>query len=198
LDQEGNKAYLSQVQLVAAIRAAGDAVPDHLVDQLLECLDRPVAYCSRRFGLDYDDLLQEVMLKLCKNQWEALNSWKGQASLETWLRVITSNTCLNLVQRGRFKLARNASSLDFDITDRRDDLGELEKALDLRIEVSKLMEVSRRLPQEQAYVLIERYYHGRSSDDLSSELNKTTNHINVISHRAVAALRQLLGVQSDA
>lgn len=46
---------------------------------------------------DADDILQNVFLKA----WQALDSFRGDASLSTWLYRITSNETLSFIQRKR-------------------------------------------------------------------------------------------------
>ncbi|WBQ02662.1 RNA polymerase subunit sigma-70 [Kribbella sp. CA-293567] len=56
-------------------------------------------HCYRMLGsvTDADDVLQEILLAA----WRGLDSFKGRASLRTWLYRIATNRCLNAIRDGK-------------------------------------------------------------------------------------------------
>ncbi len=163
---------------------------------LLGLLDAPIQWNCKQLEFDYDDVLQEVMLLLCQNQWARLKSWNRESSLKTWLSCVVHNLCLNLINSKRYRKTK-AAKLPEEIEDHRKGIQELDRAMDLSTKFSHLMLAMEKLPPEQSYVLTQKYLHSRSNDDIAQELGKTSNHIGVISHRAITSLRSLLGGSID-
>ncbi|HYW68806.1 MAG TPA: hypothetical protein VE960_04315, partial [bacterium] len=55
---------------------------------------------NRRFGADWDEtaldeLFEEAIYKLLRNNGRALRSWKGECKLETWIFRIVRNVCID-------------------------------------------------------------------------------------------------------
>ena len=57
-------------------------------------------------GISFDDLYQEV----CINLWQGLDSFRGEASLSTWIYRTAINTCITWLRRDN----RHSMSLSLD------------------------------------------------------------------------------------
>lgn len=187
--------YEHDSQLVEAM--CRNSENDAVLREFLEILDGPIGWNCSKFGVEYDDLLQEVMLQLCGNDWAKLRSWNRESSLRTWLSCVIHNLCLNLISSKRYRQT-TTGKLPEELEDYRLDTRELDKAIDQSADFTRILLAIEKLPPEQAYVLTQKYIYSRSHEDIAQELGKTSNNIGVISHRALASLRKLLGVTTDA
>ncbi len=88
------------------------AVPDRwsdreLVDALLKgdpkaveffvgegCCASIIGALSRRFGLEYEELGQDLAVHLMERDWLPLRQWKGLSSLRTYVWSIANHLCL--------------------------------------------------------------------------------------------------------
>lgn len=69
------------------------AAPDALLEQHRSAL---TGHCYRMLGsvLDAEDAVQETMLRA----WKAMDGFRGQASVRTWLYRIATNVCLDTLE----------------------------------------------------------------------------------------------------
>lgn len=57
-----------------------------------------------RYGAEWDEtvldeLFEEALYKLLRNNGRALRSWKGQCKLETWIYRIVRNVCIDRMRK---------------------------------------------------------------------------------------------------
>lgn len=53
---------------------------------------RMVQFNTQRYDLDYDDTLNFVLEKLCKNDYKAIRSFRGESKFTTFLTVIVNHS----------------------------------------------------------------------------------------------------------
>ena len=81
-------------ELLAAARGGDEHAFGRLVEPRRSELH---AHCYRMLGSvqDAEDALQEALLRA----WKGLPSFEGRSSLRSWLYTISTNTCLNAIER---------------------------------------------------------------------------------------------------
>jgi RNA polymerase sigma-70 factor, ECF subfamily len=94
--------------LLEAARGGDDQAFARLVEPYRSELS---AHCYRMLGSAHDseDALQEAMLRA----WRGLPKFEGRSSLRSWLYTISTNTCLNLIERR----PKRVLPIDYDGTD---------------------------------------------------------------------------------
>lgn len=131
-----------------------------------------------------DDLAQETFLRA----WRALPTFRGEASLRTWLTRIATNLALNTVQSAR--LARR-DDVDVEVvappTPHAGD-AELESEERRR----RAEEAIRRLPPRQRTTLVLRIHEGLMFRQIAETMGCTVGTAKANYFHAVAALRRSL------
>ena len=157
-----------------------------------------LAHCYRMTGAlsDAEDALQEAFVRA----WRALESFKGNSTLRTWLYRITTNTCLDLLadRRARTMPERHGPPGQTETTDdppwlepfpdallgdRPDDALATREAVRLAFIVSLQV-----LPPRQRATLILREVVGMSAEETAMTLDTSVAAINSALQRAREAL----------
>lgn len=156
-------------------------------------------HCYRFVGsvTDAEDLVQETLARA----WRGRTSYRGEASLRTWLRRIATRVCLDELRRGR---SRRTLPVDHDgVTggeplwleplpdDLLDEAGaDPAAAIELRESVSLAFMVAlQRLPPRQRAVLILRDVLALSAAEVAAHLEISVSSANSLLHRARRTMR---------
>jgi len=173
----------SEAAIVAACLAGNTGAFDIIVER-----HRRAVYqlCYRFVGNheDASDLTQDVFLRA----FRGLRSFRGQASLGTWLYRIGVNVCLNRVSSKR---AESESIDDRQFADDR-----IESASDrvLRGErAARVRAAIAELPRKQRATLILRMYHEMSHQEIADVLGSSVGAVKANFFHALANLKKLLG-----
>ncbi|CAN5878592.1 N/A [soil metagenome] len=130
-----------------------------------------------------DDALQETYVKA----FRSLNSFKGNASLGTWLYRITYNSCIDeLRRREKVVPLTTRAGEDLQISDPADAIG----AADTRADLASAMSA---LPSDQRAAVMLVDAEGFSYDEASKVLAIPPGTVASRVSRARAALREALG-----
>ncbi|MFT7461618.1 MAG: RNA polymerase sigma-70 factor (ECF subfamily) [Planctomycetota bacterium] len=145
-----------------------------------------------------EDLIQQVCVKLFDNNYARLRSWRGQCSLNTWLKVI----CRNLAVDHLRATARRINELPLTSTDADDGLTQAPDTLDtfatvqareLSTNFSTLLQSFSKIDRN----LIKLYYvQGYSYQEISQFSNLTESNIGARLSRLRKKLKQ--SIQSQA
>jgi RNA polymerase sigma-70 factor, ECF subfamily len=175
------------------------------------------AHCYRMLGSvhDAEDALQEALLRA----WRGLARFEGRSSLRSWLYTISTNTCLNLIERRPKKVL----PIDYGgAADPHDGLGlpPLESvwvepfpdaglgledgyaAPEARYELRESVELAfvaalQNLPANQRAVLILREVLGFSASEVAESLDTTVASVNSALQRARKTVDERLPEQSQ-
>jgi RNA polymerase sigma-70 factor, ECF subfamily len=159
-------------------------------------------YC--RDPYDAEDLSQEVWLKAYRN----LKGFRGEASFYTWLRQIAVNTFLNQRREaeamgGKEKIAiRLGRVVSLDELDTELGLApdeprvETEAALHQKIMADRVMQALDGLTPQQRLVFLLKHREGMTYEEISAAVGASTGTIKKSIFRAVAKLRECLGVKA--
>ena len=191
---------LSENQLIKSAQA-GDRDAFSSLAQRFERRVYTIALYYTREQADAEDLAQEVWLKA----YSALHTFRGEASFYTWLRQIMVNTFLNH-RRGEISRWRNhAMALELDAGDAADgDLVDfqlnkrgigVEEEYDQRILIERVFQALGELTPQQRLIFLLKHREGMTYEEIAKTFNCSTGTVKKALFRAVAKLRQQLGVQ---
>ncbi len=137
---------------------------------------------------DVEDIASEVLVALLADDSKALRSFRGQASLSTYLTVIARRTCVHELTRRqsvRDSIQRGDVQRVADIPE--DDTAAA-KAMDKLEDVDSLL---RQLSGKAREVVRLFYLEGRTYEEISTELDLPVNSIGAMLTRAREKLREL-------
>jgi RNA polymerase sigma-70 factor (ECF subfamily) len=134
---------------------------------------------------DADEILAEVFLKA----WDYLTS----TAVESLGGLLFSIARHRIADYYRSKTRGEQSASDefqesFTFTD---EGGEAIEITD-KAEAELLREAIKKLPHDQQAVILLRYFDGLGIQDVAEHLQKTTNHIRVLTHRGLKALKNAM------
>jgi RNA polymerase sigma-70 factor (ECF subfamily) len=152
-----------------------------------------ITYQHRVFGValrmlrnraEAEDIAQEVFLRV----HHALDDFRGEAKLSTWLYAIASRLCLNRLASGERRMAREGEEALERLTADADpaahvERGELEAALGRAID---------ELPEERRIVVVLRDLEGLAYEEIAAALDLPLNTVRSRLHRARMDLRDKL------
>lgn len=131
---------------------------------------------------DVEDVAAEVMLAIVADDYSVLRKFRGQASLATYLTVITRRMCIHAL--GKQLAQRDGKDRDGKLD--REDRAAPDKALEKKEEVLQLL---KRLPSRERKVVRLRYLEGRSYEEIATKLDLPVNSIGALLSRAKKMLR---------
>lgn len=142
-----------------------------------------------------NDLFQEIFLSLIKDNFHKLRQFRGRnnATLASWLRVITINFCLDYLKRER----KSTMSLEEDLTDEGFSLKDI--LVDQRIlagqqlseqeRLQNLYECMDNLSSEDKYFLEMHIYQGIKLKDMQVTLGISRSAVDMRKTRLIQRLR---------
>jgi RNA polymerase sigma-70 factor (ECF subfamily) len=134
----------------------------------------------RRMVISHDDahdVLQNVSIKM----WRALDGFREEANLYTWLYRIATNESLSFLESQKRRTA-------LSLTDNEDYLGNkliAEKGFDIRKVEWKLQQAIQSLPEKQRIVFNLRYYDEMPYEEMSGVLDTSVGALKASYHHAV-------------
>lgn len=180
-------AALDERELVDACLAGRTAAFDLIVER-----HRRGVYqlCYRFVGNheDASDLSQEIFLRA----YRGLRTFRGQASLSTWLYRIGVNVCLNRVS------AKRPSSEPIDAREHEDTHAESASERLLRAErAANVRAAIAQLPRKQRATLILRVYREMSHQEIADILGSSVGAVKANFFHALGNLKKLLRDAGD-
>jgi len=149
-----------------------------------------------RFGAEWDDtvldeLFEEALYKLLRDNGKALRSWKGDCKLETWVYRIVRNVCIDRLRKeGRRR----------EVAEPEGGMGELrgaaqprkERDSDLRISLEQA--IDRALSDREAVAVKLIYFEGFTYREVAERMGLSVGAMSGLVYRALAKLREDGGV----
>ena len=181
---------MTEIKLTDSDILAKFAVPEtrnFAFNQLVRIYQQRVYWHIRKMVIDHDDandLTQETFIKI----WKALDNFKGDSQLFTWIYRIATNECLNHLakKKRRFFLPIN------DITE------ELSNKIDDSILISgdeiqlKLQKALLTLPDKQRLVFNMKYYDEMKYEQISEITGTSVGALKASYHLAVKKVEEHL------
>jgi len=176
-------------------RPGGDP---HLVDRLRRGDPRAfeelvIAYQHRVFGValrmlrnrsEAEEIAQEVFLRVHR----AVEDFRGEAKLSTWLYAITSRLCLNRLSSGERRMAREGEESLERLRADTDPAAHVE-----RVELeAALQRAITELPEERRIVVVLRDFEGLSYEEIAAALALELGTVRSRLHRARMDLKEKL------
>ncbi len=130
---------------------------------------------------DVEDVAADVLLAVVANDYAVLRQFRGQASLATYLTVISRRVCVQaMVKRAAIREG------PLDGKPEREARPKVERSLEAIEEVQKL---KKRLPARERQVVQLFYIEGRSYEEIATSMHLPVNSIGPILSRARKLLR---------
>lgn len=159
-----------------------------LVDRSLRIVVQVVRHTSRSRGItisssDQEDLVADVFLELCKDDFAALRRFKGGSSFSTYLTVIARRVIVrNLVRRPDLPLAAQQDGVGCVLVEpQRVGATMVSPSDDALAEVTGLLE---QLNQTEATLVRLHHLEGRSYAEISRQMGISENSIGPTLSRA--------------
>ncbi|MBA2734734.1 MAG: sigma-70 family RNA polymerase sigma factor [Acidobacteria bacterium] len=179
----------------------GDAEAFSSLAQRYERRVYTLALYYTREQADAEDLAQEVWLKA----YRALHTFRGEASFYTWLRHIMVNTFLNHRRGETVRLRDHATALEPDAEDAAEGVLQgqfdkraaqhLEDEYDRRVLVERVFQALGELTPQQRLIFLLKHREGMTYEEIAKNFDCSIGTIKKALFRAVAKLRQQLGVE---
>ncbi len=150
-------------------------------------------YVSRMTGIDEaEDITQEVFEKVSR----ALEGFKGESKLSTWIYRIATNTALDRLRSTALKRSSDQNTLDDGVEDRNVWTGLSKTTLDqklVRKEMSQCVwEYVEKLPPDYRTVIVLSEFEGFKNRELADILQISLDTAKIRLHRARACLKKEL------
>jgi len=131
-----------------------------------------------------EEIAQEVFLRV----HGAVEDFRGEAKLSTWLYAITSRLCLNRLAAGERRVAREGQETLERLTADVDPAAQLERG---ELEAA-LQRAITELPEERRIVVVLRDLEGLPYDEIAEALDLPVNTVRSRLHRARLDLKAKL------
>ncbi len=147
---------------------------------------------------DAGDLVQETFLRA----YNALSSFRQDASFLTWLYKITSNLCIDQM---RARKSKGALSLDVELEEGREPTADRTQGPEESVVRGAIADIVDRevmnLPEKYRIVVLMRHLQGMSIEEIANKLNLPSGTVKTHLFRARDMLRErlrpVLGMEAD-
>lgn len=138
-----------------------------------------------------EDLVQSFFARLSEDNYRRLRSWRGDATLKTWLIAVAKNFAIDWLRRQRpvgvFD-EQNCPNRPADTTS-----GDPEQLQWLRERRRIIINIlDGQMQGRQSELIKRRFYAEQTVVEIAAELEMTENNVRVATHRALAQLRKHL------
>lgn len=156
---------LTDEELLRLLREASEGDMRPFEELVRRYENKVLTNCRYLTGSDDDaeDLAQEVFVKV----YFGLAGFEGRSSLETWVRRIKSNHCINVVKKRRIPTVRID---DETVTVAAADPPEVERAMERATTRARIGEVLMRMSETLRIPLVLRDMDGLAYEEIAAEL----------------------------
>jgi len=138
---------------------------------------------------DAEEVYQDVFLKVN----EALDDFRKEAHIKTWIYRITSNACIDRIRKNkrRFKLFQQVSYQT--VQQRSHDLNP-EESLESREQQEEIHHILDLLPAKQKIALVLKSVEGLTQQEIAKSMNMNEKAVESLLSRARKKLKHLLAL----
>lgn len=193
----GNRRQVNHIdaEIIVGLKSSDSAIRDFYVNRLFYKELKPLLYTIQyslfKGTVDYDELVNDLYIHLSRNNWSALDSYRGdnQARLSSWVSRVAWHYFMNSYRR----LSRVLPGED----------GVLESMKsyavvsddDIRMDIEEVLKL---MPNRRyAEVLKLNLYYGYPAEDIAVLMNTTVSNVYNIKHRAVMQFISIYGRRND-
>jgi RNA polymerase sigma-70 factor, ECF subfamily len=166
--------------------------PNDLLEELMSDYGEELTRTAYPYLKDWslaEDAVQESFIKLYKN----LHTFRGDASIKTWVYKILTNTCKDILRSATMKKVVLGNLFDYK--------GHTEKSAEYTIlnneSGKELAQSVLNLPLKYREVIILFYYQSFSTKEISQLLSITESTVRVRLNRGREKLRRIMGRDSN-
>jgi RNA polymerase sigma factor (sigma-70 family) len=159
--------------------------PNYAFNLIVRKYQQPLYWHLRRMVIvheDADDLLQEVFVKA----WKALEKFRGQSGLYTWLYRIATNEALSFLKKKRTRFMLPLVDVDSYLIERL----EAEPWTDSSQMEKKIIKAILSLPEKQRIVFNLRYYDEMKYEEMSKILGTSEGALKASYFHAVKKIEE--------
>ena len=193
----GNRRQVNHIdaEIIVGLKSSDSAIRDFYVNRLFYKELKPLL-CTIQYSLfkgtvDYDELVNDLYIHLSRNNWSALDSYRGdnQARLSSWISRVAWHYFMNSYRRLSRVLPDEDGVLEsmkpFAVVS--DD--------DIRMDIEEVLKL---MPNRRyAEVLKLNLYYGYPAEDIAVLMNTTVSNVYNIKHRAVMQFISIYGRRND-
>lgn len=161
-------------------------------EQLLNDYQKPIYYYVRRMVLDHDDA-DDVTQNCFIKAWKALEQFRGEAKLSTWLYRIAYNESLSFIEK-RKRLA--GVSLD-ELAEHLPSVLQKDALFDGDEIELKLQTALSTLPEKQKAVFIMKYFEEKKYEEIAQITGTSVGALKASFHIAVTKIENYIKVNNE-
>lgn len=161
-----------------------DSLKENAFKKLVQQYQKPLYFHIRKYvhqHEDANDILQNTFIKV----WNAINQFKGECSLYTWLYKIAGNESITYINKNKKHLAENIENTN------------ITKSANSSIDDAHLIEEKlafalAQLPDKQKQVFILRYYDEMPYEQMSEILETSIGALKASYHHAAKKIETII------
>jgi len=156
-------------------------------NQLVRIYQQKVYWHIRKMVIahdDADDLTQETFIKI----WKALDNFKGDSQLFTWIYRIATNECLNHLAKKKRRFFLPINDITEELSNKIDD-SNLISGDEIQLKLQKALLT---LPDKQRLVFNMKYYDEMKYEEISEITGTSVGALKASYHLAVKKVEQHL------
>ena len=156
-------------------------------NQLVRIYQQKVYWHIRKMVIDHDDaddLTQETFIKI----WKALDNFKGDSQLFTWIYRIATNECLNHLAKKKRRFFLPINDITEELSNKIDD-SNLISGDEIQLKLQKALLT---LPDKQRLVFNMKYYEEMKYEKISEITGTSVGALKASYHLAVKKVEEHL------
>jgi len=161
-------------------------------NQLVRKYQQKIYWHIRKMVIDHDDaddLVQETFIKV----WQALETFRGDAQLFTWLYRIATNESLNFLNKKRRRFFLSINNLEGELLEKIEGTTTQSDFVMSGDEIQlKLQKALLTLPEKQRLVFNMKYFDDLKYEDISEITGTSVGALKASYHHAVTKVEKFL------
>ena len=156
-------------------------------NQLINIYQQKIYWHIRKMVIDHDDaddLTQETFIKV----WKALDNFKGDSQLFTWIYRIATNECLNHLAKKKRRFFLPINDITEELSNKLED-SDMISGDEIQLKLQKALLT---LPDKQRLVFNMKYYDDLKYEEISKITKTSVGALKASYHLAVKKVEQHL------